>query len=139
MFRFFGRAKRARAVASSIAQLIHMLSHGHETMGPKSPERLLRGLGTRVSEEMMGKTRVIRALVPMMPDEAMFVTLLVEATKQALLIDGRDDYSGFSLSCGLPSRKIVIDLRPEPLQKLGGQARLLYAAYRMMPGVVEAP
>jgi hypothetical protein len=148
MFHFFGRAKRARTVAYSIGQLIHMLSRGYESMGPKSAERLLRGLGTDVQDERWGQDRVVRALVPITTDQAMFVSCCIKSTgDQFLMINGNDDYFGFSLTCKLPLRSVVIDLRPGTIhtsmastpRPVTKQARLLYAACKTMPNVVEAP
>jgi hypothetical protein len=55
MFGFFAAPRRAREVAFSIAQVVQTVSVGRETMGPESPERLLRGLGASVSELIGGR------------------------------------------------------------------------------------
>jgi hypothetical protein len=51
-----------------------------------------------------------------------------------LTFDGRGVYSGFSLACFLPPRTVMIDLHPGAV---GQHARLLYAACKAMPNVVE--
>jgi hypothetical protein len=141
MFRFCARAKQARTVSSSIGQLFHMLSAGYESHGPKSPERLLRGLGTEVVDEMMGKVRVVRALVPMTtePEQAMWVSLLIEPDSgQTLMLVGDDEYLGFSLTCRLPLHTVIVGLQPPARRPMGKQARLLYAACMTMPNAVKS-
>lgn len=137
MFGFFGRAKRAKTVAVSIGQLIHMLSAGRETLGPESP--VLRGLSSSdVAEAMRGDTRRVTALVPMTADQTMVVSLTLPPDgSQVLGIDGNDDYAGFHLSCGLPWGAVMIGLQPSLLRPVTKQARLLYAECKTMPGAIE--
>jgi hypothetical protein len=139
MFGFFGRRRRAQTVAVSVAQLIHMFSFSHETLGPKGPERHLRGLGKRIEEETIGDTRVVRASVPMTADSDLFVSLLMKTeADQVLMIEGGyGDYAGFSLHCRLPATTIVVDLEPPARAPMTKLARLLYAECRTMPGAIE--
>jgi hypothetical protein len=140
MFGFFASRRRARTIATSIGQLIHMFSTGFETWGPGAPEMHLRGLGTGIEEEMMGDARLIRALVPMSLDEAMWVSLFIKSDgQQTLMINGQNDYAGFSISCGLPAaRAILIDLQPAASRPVTRKARLLYTECRTMPNAVDA-
>jgi hypothetical protein len=138
MFGFFSGPRRARQAAFSIGQLIHMLSAGRENHGPKSPESLLRGLGTFVDEHMMGTTRVIRVLTPMTTEEDFFVSLMIDQhLVQTLIIEGRSVYAGFTLSCGLPKKTVIIDLQPTARHDATWRARLLYAACKKMGSVAE--
>jgi hypothetical protein len=132
---FFNR-KRADRVADSIGQLIHMLSAGRENHGPTSPERLLCELAPLLSEDTIIGQRVVE-LVIAMTTKAKFLVSLATApdhSNHRLTIDGRGVYSGFSLACALPPRTVMIDLLPSPV---GHQARLLYAACKAIPNVVE--
>jgi hypothetical protein len=133
---WFFNKKRADRVADSIAQLIHMLSAGREQDGPKSPERLLRGLAPPLSEDTIIGQRVVKLLIAMTKKAKFLVSLATtpDHSSHRLTIDGRGVYSGFSLACALPPRTVMIDLRPSPA---GHQARLLYAACKAMPNVVE--
>ena len=116
-----------------------MLSVGLETMGPKSPERLLRGLGTQIHEEQMPDAQVLTVLVPMTTDQAWTVSLFRKPDgQQILMIAGGNEYAGFSLTCGLPLKTVTIDLQPSYLQPVSKQARLLYAQCKTMPNVIEA-
>jgi hypothetical protein len=138
MFGFFGGRKRAETVATSIGQLIHMLSQGYESLGPQSPERALRRLASSVTEQRTGAGRTLNALVPITPDQAMWVSLLIDSTgDQGIHIGGNDTYFGFSLTCKLPLHAVIIDLQPATTRPVTKQARLLYAACRSMPNVVE--
>jgi hypothetical protein len=140
MFGFFRKVKRARTVAASIGQLIHMLSAGRETLGEKSPERLLRGLGNNnVVERMMSAdVRVVEALVPMTTDTSLPVSLFITPKGlQMITIAGDEEYFGFSLSCNLPHGAPRISLYPGALRKVTTQARMLYAECRTMPNAVE--
>src|SRR5260221_9131912 len=112
---WFLNQKRADQVASSIAQFIHTLAVGREHDGPIGPVKLLIGLA--------GKAKFFVSLATA-PDHS----------SHRLTIDGRGVYSGFSLACALPPRTVMIDLRPSAV---GHQARLLYAACKTMPNVVE--
>src|SRR5260370_5460634 len=111
---WFLNQKRADQVASSIAQFIHTLAVGREHDGPIGPERLLRGLAPLLGEDTIIGQRVVKLLIGL-AGKAKF-------------------FSGFSLACALPPRTVMIDLRPSAV---GHQARLLYAACKTMPNVVE--
>ncbi len=138
MFRFFSGPRRAQQIAYSIGQLIHMLSAGRENHGLESPERLLRGLGPFVNEDTISGQRVITLLIPMTTEVDFFVKLATTPdSRHTLMIEGRDAYAGFTLSCGLPPRAVMIDLRPGAFSKVTRQARLLYAACKTMPNAVE--
>jgi hypothetical protein len=140
MFVFFGRAKRAETIAASIAQLIHMISGGKEHIGPSSPERLLRRLGTNIKEETMGGgVRALRALVPMTTKQAFWVKLLMppDNRPQVLTVEGNESYAGFTLSCGVPPKAITIDLQPGFSRSVTKDARALYAACKTMPGPLK--
>jgi hypothetical protein len=128
--------KRADQVAQSISQLIYMLAAGREDHGPIGPERLLRGLAPPLSEDTIIGQRVVKLLVGMAGKARFFVSLATapDHSGQRLTIDGRGEYSGFSLACALPPRTVMIDLQPSVV---GRQARLLYVACRAMPNVVE--
>ena len=128
--------KRAELVAQSISQLIHMLSAGREDHGPAGPERLLRSLAPLLSEDTIIGQRVVKLLVAMAGKARFFVSLATapDHSGHRLTIDGRGVYSGFSLACPLPPRTVMIDLQPSAV---GYQARLLYAACKAMPNVVE--
>jgi hypothetical protein len=81
----------------------------------------------------------VTARIPMTSDTAMVAILQIQPNgKQVLLINGEDDeYAGFSLSCGLPPKAVVVDLQPpfrRPLTKL---ARLLFAECMTMPNAVN--
>ncbi|TMK22234.1 MAG: hypothetical protein E6G75_01215 [Alphaproteobacteria bacterium] len=112
---WFFNQKRADQVAQSISQLIHTLSDGRKNHGPTSPERLLREFATLLSED---------TIIGTAPDHS----------SHRLTFDGRGVYSGFSLACFLPPRMVMIDLHPTAV---GQHARLLYAACKAMPNVVE--
>ncbi|MFN3351029.1 hypothetical protein [Pseudorhodoplanes sp.] len=87
MFAFFRRAKLAKQVAYSIGQLIDMLSIGSETTGPQTPERLLRKLASQFREEENGHTRILLALVPIVDQEQLPLSLMMEPDeKQVLMI-----------------------------------------------------
>src|SRR5215203_3964542 len=134
MLGFFSGPRRAREVAFSIGQLIHMLSAGRENYGVNSPERLLRGLGAVVNEDNLSGTRVITFLISMTTEVDFFVSLsTAQDSRHTLMFEGPDAYAGFFLNCGLPPIAIVIDLQPSPLRKVTHQARLLYAACKTMP------
>jgi hypothetical protein len=138
LFNFFSHRKSARAVAASIGQLIHTFTTGYETLGPKAPERHLRGLGKRIEEETMPDMRVLKAFVPITPEQDLMVGLIIgKDGRQVLTIDGHGEYAGFSLHCPLPRRVIVIDLKPTTHQPITKQAHLLYAECRTMPNAVE--
>jgi hypothetical protein len=128
--------KRADRVAQSISEFIHTLSAGREHHGPTGPERLLRGLAPLLSEDTIIGQRVVKLLVAMAGKAKFFVSLATapDHSGQRLTIDGRGEYSGFSLACPLPPRTVMIDLQPSAV---GHQARLLYAACKAMPNVVE--
>ena len=128
--------KRAELVAQSISQLIHLLSAGREDHGPTGPEKLLRGLAPFLSEDTIIGQRVVKLLVAMAGKARFFVSLATapDHSGHRLTIDGRGVYSGFSLACALPPRTLMIDLQPSAV---GYQARLLYAACKTMPNVVE--
>jgi hypothetical protein len=69
--------------------------------------------------------------------KAKFLVSLATApdhSSHRLTFDGRGVYSGFSLACFLPPRTVMIDLHPSAV---GQHARLLYAACKAMPNVVE--
>jgi hypothetical protein len=139
MFDFFGNAKRAKQAAYSIAQLLHMLSAGHATTGPKAPERLLLGLGTTIIQQTTGDTRILKVLVPILPNEDFCVTLEVRpGDNHTLLVEGNRTYLGFWLSCRIPVKVPVIGVQGGVTYKVSHQARLLYAACRQLPNVVEA-
>jgi len=121
---WFFNQKRADQVAQSISQLIHALSAGRENHGPTGPERLLRELATLLSEDTIIGQRVVKLLMATTPDHS----------SHRLTFDGRGVYSGFSLACFLPPRTVMIDLHPTAV---GQHARLLYAACKAMPNVVE--
>jgi hypothetical protein len=80
--------------------------------------------------------RVVKLLVAMAGKARFFVSLATapDHSGHRLTIDGRGIYSGFSLACALPPRMVMIDLQPSAV---GYQARLLYAACKAMPNVVE--
>lgn len=128
--------KRADRVAQSISQLIHTLATGRENHGPTGPEQLLRGLAPPLSEDTITGQRVMKLLVAIAGKAKFFVSLATAPDHwgQRLTLDGRGEYSGFSLACTLPPRTVMIDLRPSAV---GQQARLLYAACKAMPNVVE--
>ena len=128
--------KRADRVAQSISQLIHVLAAGREHHGPTGPERLLRGLAPPLSEDTIIGQRVVKLLLAMAGKAKFFVSLATtpDHSGQRLTIDGRGEYSGFSLACALPPRTVMIDLQPSVV---GRQARLLYAVCKTMPNVVE--
>src|SRR5262245_24338423 len=96
--------KRADRVAQSISQLIHILSAGREQDGPVGSERLLRGLAPLLSEDTIIGQRVVKLLVAMAGRAKFFVSLATAPDHfgQRLTIDGRGEYSGFSLACALP-------------------------------------
>src|SRR6266436_24761 len=118
---WFLNQKRADQVASSIAQFIPTLAVGREHDGQIGPERLLVGLPLLIG--LAGKAKFFVSLATA-PDHS----------SHRLTIDGRGVYSGFSLACALPPRTVMSDLRPSAV---GHQARLLYAACKTMPNVVE--
>jgi len=99
-------------------------------------ERLLRGLAPFLSEDTIIGQRVVKLLVAMAGKARFFVSLATapDHSGHRLTIDGRGIYSGFSLACALPPRMVMIDLQPSAV---GYQARLLYAACKAMPNVVE--
>src|SRR5215831_14905296 len=119
---WFFNQKRADQVAQSISQIIHTLSDGRKNHGPTSPERLLREFVTL----LMATTTKAKFLVSLAttPDHS----------SHRLTFDGRGVYSGFSLACFLPPRTVMIDLHPGAVRQ---HARLLYAACKAMPNVVE--
>jgi hypothetical protein len=122
--RFFTEPKRAQEVAFSIYQLIHMLSAGREHHGPKSPERLLRGLGQLLRDEKRSDGRWITFKVPMTVREAFEVTLVVQPNDEfSLLIFGNETYGGFSLTCKLPANATVIDLQDGATWRRGRMRR----------------
>ena len=127
---------RADSVAQSISQFIHMLAAGREHHGPTGAESLLRGLAPLLSDDTIIGQRVVKLLVAMAGKAKFFVSLATAPDHhgQRLTIDGRGEYSGFSLACALPPRMVMIDLQPSTV---GHQARLLYAACKAMPNVVE--
>ncbi len=139
MLGFLGRTKRANEVATSMGQLIHMLSHGLESMGPEAPERLLRKLASRSREELTHSTRAVVALVPMTAAEEMVVNLMIESdAKQTLMIEGNEKYAGFSLSCRLPPQTVLIYLQPTFRLGITKDARALHSACRTMPNAIDA-
>jgi hypothetical protein len=133
---WFLNQKRADQVVSSIAQFIHTLAVGREHDGPIGPERLLRGLAPLLGEDTIIGQRVVKLLIGLAGKAKFFVSLATapDHSSHRLTIDGRGVYSGFSLACALPPRTVMIDLRPSAV---GHQARLLYAACKTMPNVVE--
>jgi hypothetical protein len=134
------RLKEERPSVRSIAQLIHMLSHGYELMGPDSPERLLLGLGTKLYEEAPSRDRRhVSVRVPIITGEDFPVTLFVGPDKdRAVNIEGNLVYRGFHLTCRFPLRTAVIGLTGGVTYKVTHQARLLYVAYKKFPNVVSA-
>jgi hypothetical protein len=78
----------------------------------------------------------VKLLVAMTGKAKFFVSLATAPDHfgQRLTIDGRGEYSGFSLACMLPPRTVMIDLHPSAV---GQRAGLLYAACKAMPNVVE--
>jgi len=78
----------------------------------------------------------VKLLVAMAGKARFFISLATtpDHSGHRLTIDGRGVYSGFSLACALPPRTVMIDLQPSAV---GYQARLLYAACKTMPNVVE--
>ncbi len=138
MFGLFSGPRRARQVADSIAQLIHMLSYGRETLGPKNPERLLRRIGQVLGEEPISDSRMLRLLVPMTDREIFPVSLIVQPNdKCMLMIDGNQTYAGFHLSCSIPWGAPMIDLQHGARYRISRQSRLLYALCKKFPDVVE--
>lgn len=136
MFGFFKR-KIARQLAHSIGQMINMLSVGMES-GPETPERMLRKLASQTKDERMGDTRVLWALVPMTPREKLPVSLTMQPDgKQTIIVDGGEIYAGFSLSCTIPVRVMVIELKPDAFRHITPGARALYAACKRMPNTIE--
>jgi hypothetical protein len=133
-----GKSTKGTRALRLIGHLIHTFGTGYETLGPKAPERHLRGLGKRIEEETMREMRVIKAFVPMTPDQNLIVGLIIgDDGHQVVTIEGREEYAGFSLHCPLPPKVVVIDLKPTIRQPITKQARLLYAACRTMPNAVE--
>ena len=133
---WFFNQKRADQVAQSISQLIHTLSDGRKNHGPTSPERLLREFATLLSEDTINGQRDVKQLMAT-TTKAKFLDSLATApdhSSHRLTFDGRGVYSGFSLACFLPPRTVMIDLHPTAV---GQHARLLYAACKAMPNVVE--
>jgi hypothetical protein len=139
MFGFFKRARRARTVAVSIGQLIHMLSAGRENHGEKSPERVLRGLGVKLSDsKISGEVRMVEVLVPMTVDTSLPVSLFIGSNGlQMITIKGDEEYFGFSFSCNLPFGAPRICLDQGASRKVTTAARMLYAQCRSMPNVIE--
>ncbi len=139
MFGIFSRTKRANEVATSMGQLIHMLSYGLESMGPEAPERLLRKLASRSREEKTHLTRTVFALVPMTTTEEMVVNLIINSdANQTLMIEGNEKYAGFSLSCKLPPQAVLIYLQPTFQFGITKDARALHSACRTMPNAIDA-
>jgi hypothetical protein len=127
---------RVEQVAESISQLIHTLAAGRAEHGPTGPERFLRSVAPLLSEDTIIGQRVVKLLVAMTGKAKFFVSLATAPDHfgQRLTIDGRGEYSGFSLACMLPPRTVMIDLHPSAV---GHRADLLYAACKAMPNVVE--
>jgi len=120
---------------------VHKPAHPH-TFGwarkswTEGPERLLRELATLLSEDTIIGQRVVKLLMAT-STKAKFLVSLATAPDHSghrLTFDGRGVYSGFSLACFLPPRTVMIDLHPTAV---GQHARLLYAACKAMPNVVE--
>src|SRR5262245_12236899 len=128
--------KRAELVAQSITQFIHMHSTGREHHGPTGQETQLPAIAPFLSEDTIIGQRVVKLLVAMAGKARFFVSLATASDHSGhrLTIDGRGVYSRFSLGCALPPRTVMIDLQPSAV---GYQARLLYAACKAMPNVVE--
>src|SRR5262245_22545832 len=124
------------STTQSISQLIHTLSAGREDHGPTGPERLLRELATLLSEDTIIGQRVVKLLMATTTKAKFLVSLATtpDHSSHRLTFDGRGVYSGFSLACFLPPRTVMIDLHPTAV---GQHARLLYAACKVMPNVVE--
>jgi hypothetical protein len=133
---WFVHRKRADQVASSIGEFIHTLSARRENDGPAGPEKLLRGLAPLLSEDRIIGQRVVKLIVALTRKAKFFVSLAAapDHSGHRLTLDGRGVYSGFSLACPLPPRTVMIDLHP---RAAGQHARLLYAACKAMPNVVE--
>jgi hypothetical protein len=133
---WFVHKKRADQVACSIGEFIHTLSARREHDGPSGPEKLLRGLAPLLSEDRIIGQRVVKLIVALTRKAKFFVSLAAapDHSGHRLTLDGRGVYSGFSLACPLPPRTVMIDLHP---RAAGQHARLLYAACKAMPNVVE--
>jgi len=133
---WFVHRKRADQVACSIGEFIHTLSARREHDGPSGPEKLLRGLAPLLSEDRIIGQRVVKLIIALTRKAKFFVSLATapDHSTHRLTIDGRGVYSGFSLACPLPPRTVMIDLHP---RAAGQHARLLYAACKAMPNVVE--
>src|SRR5262249_19705804 len=103
---------RVEQVAESISQLIHTLAAGRAQHGPTGPERFLRSVAPLLSEDTIIGQRVVKLLVAMTGKAKFFVSLATAPDHfgQRLTIDGRGEYSGFSLACMLPPRTVMIDL-----------------------------
>jgi len=133
---WFVHRKRADQVACSIGEFIHSLSARREHDGPTGPEKLLRGLAPLLGEDRIIGQRVVKLIIALTRKAKFFVSLATapDHSTHRLTIDGRGVYSGFSLACPLPPRTVMIDLHPHAT---GQHARLLYAACKAMPNVVE--
>src|SRR5262249_53535750 len=92
---------RVEQVAESISQLIHTLAAGRAQHGPTGPERFLRSVAPLLSEDTIIGQRVVKLLVAMTGKAKFFVSLATAPHHfgQRLTIDGRGEYSGFSLAC----------------------------------------
>jgi hypothetical protein len=129
--------QEARRTGRPVHQPAHPRAFpGREDHGPTGPEKLLRGLAPFLSEDTIIGQRVVKLLVAIAGKARFFVSLATapDHSGHRLTIDGRGVYSGFSLACALPPRTLMIDLQPSAV---GYQARLLYAACKTMPNVVE--
>src|SRR5262249_53936724 len=121
---WFVHKKRADQVASSIGEFIHSLSARREHDGPSGPEKLLRGLAPPLRDARIIGQGVVKLIVALTRKAKFFVSLAPtpDHSGHTLTLDGRGVYSGFSLACPLPPRTV---------------ARLLYAACKAIPNVVE--
>src|SRR5262249_36221090 len=95
----------------------------------------LRSVAPLLSVDTIIGQRGVKLLVAMTGKAKFFVSLATAPDHfgQRLTIDGRGEYSAFSLACMLPPRTVMIDLHPSAV---GHPADLLYAACKAVPNVV---
>jgi hypothetical protein len=68
---------------------------------------------------------VVKLLVAIAGKAKFFVSLATapDHSGQRLTIDGRGEYSGFSLACALPPRTVMIDLQPNVVGRQAPSAK----------------
>jgi hypothetical protein len=133
--RRFSKRRHAKAVATSIGQLIRIFSAGPDTPGLGSPKSLLSRLSGDVRESFMGDS--VSATLPMLPDCMMNVSLVTKDGSKLLTVIGLDDYCGFHLRCNIPPKAIILSLESSWSNPVTDRARLLHAECKTMPRAVD--